>query len=84
MLIDTKAYILRSFIDDTFFYVLFFSISQQGTKKRRAVFISIFLIMTFLVELYSGLSDIIPILASYFILKVKGKKGERKISCVNA
>lgn len=71
MTIDTKAYILRSLVDDILFYVLFFKINKQGTKKKRLLFIMIFLPTTFFVELYSGLSDIIPILSGYIILKLK-------------
>lgn len=74
MLIDTKAYILRSLIDDLLFFVIFFSINRQGTARRRAMFIAIFLPITFLIELYSDISDVIPILSGYFILKIKNKK----------
>lgn len=74
LLIDTKAYILRSLLDDLLFYVLFFSINRQGTVRKRVIFILFFLPITFLVELYSDISDVIPILSGYYILKVKKEK----------
>lgn len=71
--IDTKAYILRSFADILIFFILFLSVNKQGTKMKRAIMVLIFVPTTFIVQLFSGLSDIIPILAGYLFLKPKGK-----------
>ncbi|MEJ1306607.1 hypothetical protein QY884_00065 [Latilactobacillus sakei] len=73
MLIDTKAYILRELIDDLLLYILFFSMNRQGTVRRRVLFIAVFFPITFLVALYSDISNVIPILSGYFILKEKKK-----------
>lgn len=71
VLIDTKAYILRELIDDLLLYILFFSMNRQGTVRRRVLFIAVFFPITFLVALYSDISNVIPILSGYFILKEK-------------
>ncbi len=71
--IDTKAYLLRSFVDILFFYILFLSVNKQGSIKRRLLVVIFVLPITFIVQLFSGLSDIIPILLGYIILKTKGK-----------
>ncbi|MHC9533463.1 sensor histidine kinase [Dellaglioa sp. L3N] len=72
--IDTKAYILRFFIDIVLFYVLFFMLNKQGTKKNRILFTLIFLPITFFVGLYSSFSDIILIVFGYIFLKRKHEK----------
>lgn len=71
--IDTKAYILRSFVDILFFYILFLSVSKQGTIQKRLLVVTFVLPITFIVQLFSGFSDIIPILLGYIFLKIKGK-----------
>lgn len=71
--IDTKAYILRSFADILFFYILFLSVNKHGTIKTRLLFVVFILPITFIVQLFSGFSDIIPILLGYILLKTKRK-----------
>lgn len=71
--IDTKAYILRSFVDILFFYILFLSVNKHGTIQKRLLVAVFVLPVTFIVQLFSGFSDIIPILLGYVFLKTKGK-----------
>lgn len=71
--IDTRAYLLRLFVDILFFYILFLSVNKQGTIKKQILVVMFGLPITFIVQLFSDFSDIIPILLGYLLLKNRGK-----------
>ncbi|TWW12468.1 ATPase [Dellaglioa algida] len=78
--IDTKAYILRFFVDIVLFYGLFFMLNKQGTKRNRILFIVIIFPLTFFVGLYSSFSDLILVICGYLFLKRKHEKDYRLLS----
>ena len=82
--IDTKAYILRFFVDIVLFYGLFFMLNKQGTKRNRILFIVIIFPLTFFVGLYSSFSDLILVIFGYLFLKRKHEKDYRLLSSLIA
>lgn len=71
--INTKAYILRMIVDLFYLYGLLFYINKNDYTKKKLAIIFIFLPITFISQLFSGLADMIPILSSYLLLKRNGK-----------
>lgn len=68
--IDTKAYVLRMFLELFFFYLAFFNFYKKVSLKKQAVIITLFVPLTFFAQIFlSSLADIIPILGCYFFLK---------------
>ena len=68
--IDTKAYILRMFVENLFFFILLFMINTRADKKSYLL-LSLLIPITFFVELYTDIADIIPVIGGYFIFKNK-------------
>ena len=70
--IDTKAYLLRMFVGNFFFFLLFY-MTNTDLNKRKYFFVCLLIPLTFFVELFTDVSAAIPIIGSYFILKEKKK-----------
>ncbi len=70
--IDTKAYLLRMFVGNFFFFLLFY-MTNTDLNKRKYLFVCLLIPLTFFVELFTDVSAAIPIIGSYFILKEKKK-----------
>lgn len=71
--IDTKAYIVRMIMDIINFYLLFFLISDCWKNKKKFLSVLFFIPLTFFVQIFTEVGDIVPILGSYLVLKNKGK-----------
>lgn len=71
--IDTKAYIVRMIMDIINFYLLFFLISDCWKNKKKSLSVLFFIPLTFFVQIFTEVGDIVPILGSYLVLKTKGK-----------
>lgn len=68
--IDTRAYILRMFLELFFFYGSFFNFYKKISIKRQILIIILFVPLTFFTQIFLGsFADIIPILGCYFFLK---------------
>lgn len=80
--IDTRAYILRMFLTLFYFYGILFSLQKGIPRWKKGFMLLVILPFTFFVEIFSSLSDIIPIIASYFLLNPRKKVDYRLLNTV--
>ncbi|MGY3749650.1 sensor histidine kinase [Vagococcus acidifermentans] len=73
VIIDTKAYIVRMIGNLVLYYLLIFSLLPAPYSRKKKVMALLFLPVTFVAQLFTGFAEVIPVVASYFILKPKGK-----------
>lgn len=73
IIIDTKAYLLRMFVDIVCLYFLIFLFNRKSVRQN-GLKITMFMGITFFLEIFSPFFDFIPVLSSYLILKQKKKR----------
>jgi len=74
--IDTKAYILRMIVDILNYYLLFVLINYSWIKKKKFLLWTVFIPITFFVQIYTNFADFIPVVSGYLIFKTKKRDYE--------
>lgn len=68
LIIDTKAYLLRMFLEEFIFVYFFYKVNKKLQQKLYWVMI-LMVIVNFFADIFISITSYIPIIFGYYILK---------------